>query len=357
MASLEHGMPSEVATGQESEFGLERPGMTATRFGTGKTITRVWSDRALGWYRLRPLMMDASGNGRAKWDALVRNTAHGSVPFWFSEVLPGTHHDLLCGPVGDGSRTCFPMPILGSASEVMVLKAGVPQGSGYTLHQAANLLSDDKYCAPVATADWGVNYGSRNLSTHSHFGPWSMSVEPGGSTACVFYPGIGGAEKVDVTPGDDITIMASVFDTKSGGRNFKFNALWYDGGGLANGTTYGGLMATTEGEWTILSATITATAGSAQAYFTLDDQTTDTSFFYVDAWAVAPGSYDRIHLPSLAPNVIEYTTAPAANVRTTSNATGVRLVRGRLDRDVQALSMLSPGHATPGTLEIMEEPE
>jgi hypothetical protein len=104
----------------------------------------------------------------------------------------------------------------------------------------------------------------------------------------------------------------------------------------------------------VVSVTATAPASTAYAATFIErNDTVGTDPFYVDCFALCPGDYDRWHLPSQAPGLIEFATAPASGARITATATGQRIARCRFEPGSR-WSMRSPGHASSRSIRAIE---
>jgi hypothetical protein len=359
MATIDYHMPTLVKISESSAFGSYRPGVEVVKAAIGESKTRTWSDYNQVSYEVRFEMLKQSEDGLKDLKWFMGSTAMQGA-FWFPEPITGDHFEMICGPLGDASRTCFPLPIYGTATNALAFVEDEIQMTGVTFHDAANMLAADKYAAvsgATDASDFLCVQGTDALQ--ENFGlatAMSIKVTPnGGGTGLQCYPVIPSAPAV--SPGDELTMIVAIYETKSAARSFNPGIYWYDSGDGFLGSSLAGGSAATSGEWTIYTHTATAPANTAKALPAFGEANNDTDVLFHDCWALAPGTYDRWHLPSSSPGVIELASAPALGERVTANASGTRVSRVRRSTPAHANEMYKPGHAIPSRMRLFEAVE
>lgn len=359
MARIEYSIPAAIAPTDGSAFGVYRPGVSVVGFDSGHSQSRIWSEHNLAVCEWRFDYVNASADSIARYEAFVRNVAIAGRPFWVIDPISGPHQGLLCGPLATGSRTTFPLPINGTASGVTVFLDGVPQlTSAYTIHGAANIVGDDTGGDGYAEADDAAKFTGANCSDAVvNFGVQGLSclqMSPtGGGNSDEYTIGYAG-----VVDGEIYTSLIAVLETKASPRNFAAHILWYNASKTGLTASIGTASAATTGSWVIYTETDDSLdSGAAYARVRVRCGTSDTDLWYADAFALCPGDYDRWHLPSESPNLIEFASAPADGVRVTAAATGKRMARVRADATSITWSKITTGHALPSRLRMYEEIE
>jgi len=108
---------------------------------SGGARLRDHQRRTLREYSIAPPMLDAASF--IDWRVFLEQVHAASGIAWVPETISGTHRDLLCGPITDGSRTTFALGVI-TPADVTVFVGGVPIDSAdYTLHQDAVPLQGD----------------------------------------------------------------------------------------------------------------------------------------------------------------------------------------------------------------------
>jgi hypothetical protein len=352
MADVAHTMPAAVLAKEGTTVGFARPGLQVTPFVSGRILTRDWHGYNIREYGIDPILFDASDTTLEEWETFWHQIDGGAEAGHVVEAISGTHRKLLCGGLGDGSKTTFPIPVVAPTS-VTVFVNGVPQeSSAYTLHTAANML-DDNYANPTDAGDYSDTNGSDEIVT---------GVSVSGLRCLKFTPdGVGSTEAianntgVSVSVGESYTALAACLETASSARNFRVGIRWYDSGPSYLSTSWGTNTASPTGTWTMYSSGANAAVASA-AYARPVVQcyaTGTTDICYHDCFAICPGDYTRWHLPSQAPGLIEFASAPAAGARITATATGQRATRCRFSPGT-SWSLSSPGHAAVRSINATE---
>jgi hypothetical protein len=356
VAQIEYNLPPEVLAEERSEYGFYRPGLVTTPGDFGYTLSRVWSEMNLRQYVARPIQMLHTGDGLKNIKRFIERTNIGTSPFWIKEQITGDHFNVPCGPSGDASRTCFPVPFYGSITNGIYMIDGVPQFSGYTVHSAANLLASDDAAIPTAAKATIVNGAGSDQSNFGIVSPGCLKVVPDTVSTCDAYL-TSTSDMAPVVVGNDYTAIIAVFETKSTPRNFTPGIRWYTAGGSFVSASNLLVLGTTEVGWNIFSYTATAVATAAFASPHISEPGASTTPWFTGAMSIAPASYDRWHLPSFAPNVLEFSSAVAAYGRVTASGSGFGMARCVGGETQLLMEMMSPGHAAPNRLTLREEIE
>ena len=353
MADIAHTVPASVAFLDGSEFGFTRPGIQVTPFISGRYLTRDWHGFNVATYDLMPALFDSSADTLEEWEAFWRQIGGGALAGYV--VDPGsathTHRDLLCGGIADGTKTTFPIPVV-SPTPVWVFVDGVKQSSGYGASVASNLLTD----AQAECSDSSI-YGDSNTT----------SVGEGGMSAaglsCIKTTHDGGANPTistsSITTGlsasKKYTAAASILATNSSAQNYRVNVWWYESDDTYISNTLGSDVSVQASDgWTVVSDEHTSPALSAKARVAIQRNDTDgTDAFYLDCVTLNRGDYNRWHLPSVSPGLIEFDSAPSSGARITVNAEGQRVTRCRFEPGTR-WSMSAAGHASVRSIRATE---
>jgi hypothetical protein len=356
MASVEHNLPAEILAEDKSSQGLYRPGLSMTPSEEGYSLTRVWSDMNLRSYELSPIMLDANDDGLRNMKHFLKQTTLGTSPFWLKEQVTGQHFGVPCGGLGDASADCFPIPFYGSITDPVILIDEVPQLSGVTIHSAANMLPDAT-AIPTTTTSFILNGAEANQANFGLVAPYCTKITPDTVSTCRWYVPSADSNGAAVTVGNDYTVIVAIHETKASARNFRVGLRWYDATPAYLSTSRHAGEAATYGAWKVFSYTATAPASTAWVVPEIQEPGADADPWFVGAAAICPASYDRWHLPSFAPNIAEFSSAPATGERITASGEGTALARCVLGRSVSEWSMISPGHATIRRIIANEEVE
>jgi hypothetical protein len=352
MADVAHTIPANVKLKDGSRFGFVRPGLQVTPFASGQFLTRDWYGYNVRQYEIDTTLFDSSGTVLEEWETFWHHIDGGATAGFVMEPISQTHRDLLCGVLGDASKTSFPVPAY-NPSSVTILTDGVPEeSSAYTLHTAANLMSSDTYALAHAGSVSVSNGTDATVYGLSIVGTYCAKVTPDTVGACLAFPP-GAANGASVSVGDVYTAIIPVFEPKSSPRSFTPSIRWYSDVPTYLSSTSGSAVAATFGEWTIYSVEGTAPASSAYALPAIQEPGATTDPWYIGAWGVAPGDYDRWHLPAQCPGVVEFSSAPSDGARITATATGKRITRCRFEPGT-SWSLTSPGHAAARSITATE---
>ena len=350
MADVAHTVPASVVYLEGSNFGLSRPGIQVTAFASGKMLTRDWSGHNLRQYDLAPAMFASTDDTLEEWETFWKQIDGGASAGYIVEPVSGTHRDLICGALADGTQTTFPLPALAPTSTV-IYKDGVFT-SGYTIHLAANLLTDAQAECGDAN-DFTAADASISARAVSCDGLGAIRVLPDGGAKPSVYSE---TRTSGISTGEDYSCVGAVLASTT--HNYNAAIYWYESDDSFISVSDGSdVSVSANGEWSVMSVTATAPALAAKARGSLRrNNTVGTDVFYMDCLALIPGDYTRWHLPSVAPGLIEFVAAPASGSRITATATGKRITRCRFEPGTR-WSLSSAGHASARSIVATEWPE
>jgi len=324
MPEIAHALPASILVLEGSGFGIEYP-IDPSPITTGPQVARTWGDFGRRTYDLRPQSFNAAT--LAEFETFLHHVAGGFC--FIPEPRSDTHYNAPCGALADGTCTTFPVPVIDPSSVTVYADGVAVNPADYTLHQAANLVAEaSAECS--STAAMNPTNATRAIAAGvAYEGTSSAQVTPNGGSLPAVKP-------TDLSEGivasDIITVVGFMLATAASAQNYRAQLQWFTSGSSWNGTTNQSNVSIEAGAWRVLSVTGTAPANTAQATIQIQrNNSSGTDDFYVDALAVCPGDYDRWHLPSQSPGLIEFDTAPAAGVRVSATATGKYLARCRLD--------------------------
>ena len=353
MPQIEHALPADVTPLEGAKQGVYRPGLVTTRTDYGVGLSRVWSEYNLRSYEWTPSLFTSTSDDLEELEWFLHHVGVGS-PFWVVEKLTGKHPRLVLSPLGDGSADTIALPISGATTGLAVFAGGVPTGA-YTQHTTANLLTNSEAeCSDQS--EWSdPNSTLANRTGVCCDGNEAVKVTPDGANNPVV---TAVTSTAGLTAANTFTGMAAILNTSATTRQWRVSINWRTTADADISTTDGTLTNCPQGDWTIITVSGTSPALTAKARLKITrNENTDVGVFYFDCTAINPGEYDRWHLPSRAPNLIEFTTAPTANQRVTAYAEGIRMARCRLDQTQVGWTLLSPGHTRPGRLVMHEQVE
>lgn len=331
MADIAHVLPSTISLHPRFSMGLFRPGVQTVNYRNGRSHSRDYGSYTYKTYAIHPSIFTTDNALLAEWEAFWDQINGGEDEAYIMEPLTLAHKLVPCGPITDGTRTCFPTNIVDLAGETVYVD-GLPISSDdYTLHSAANVLSDDKYCVPTAVGDFTTNSGTETISAHTLFGASSLKISQAGVATHYVYPN----DTITAAEGDTLTASVWIYETKASGRPLAIGFYWYTAADALIGSSVPVTADVPQYVWTNKSYTATAPATTAYARMRLTCGAVTTGTYYATGFSASPGDYDRLWLPSVAPAVIEFDTAPAANSRVYVSGTGQRITRCRFDLDTR----------------------
>jgi hypothetical protein len=327
MPQIIRHLPTFVKVLQTSTIFQENPGLQIGARGWAPTQARYWGGFEAREYDLAtgPLTQAQL----SEFHAVLDQIGGGLVAITEGESV--FHRELLCGPgIADGSRTTFTVPLV-SGSSVTPFQDGVPMSTGYTFHASANLIpSDGMADGSDATLLNSAGATDTDASGFALEGLESVKVSPtGGANVRQWIAGI----QIPVTAAEEYTGQAWVRLTNASAQNYRLILWWYESDQtyITNSNSGDFSLDAADG-WAALFQTVTAPA--LAAWVLIDVQRNDTSGtdpFYVDCYSVAPGDCESWHLPSVAPGLLEFDTAPAEGTVISANGTGKRWARCHLE--------------------------
>jgi len=350
MADVAHTVPAVITALDGSTFGFERPGLQITPFDAGPHRSRDWLGYNLRTYELDPSLWQSSTTALEEWSTFWHHIDGGGGVGYIVEPVSETHRDLVCGGLGDGSKTTFPIPVV-SPSSVTVFVDGVPQeSSAYTIHSAANLL-DDAAAIGADADEYTTTDGTDSAVTGVSFDGLScIKVVPDGGAK----PLIRTTDYGTVTATESYTAVAACIATASSAQDYRATITWYTGASVYISVLAGSDVSVTAGDWAVVSGTLTAPATAEHAHPGCQrNDTVGTDTYYADCFAVCPGDYDRWHLPSQSPGLVEFASAPAAGARITATATGCRVSRCRFEPG-SSWRVTGAGHSASRSVRAVE---
>jgi hypothetical protein len=355
MADIAHALPAIVTVLDGSSFGFDRPGMQQTAFISGRYLSRDWHGYNVREYELDPSIWQSGTTALEQWSAFWHHINGGADEGYIVEPLSETHRELICGGLGDGTKTTFPVPVYGGSS-VTVFVDGLPQeSSAYTFHAKANLHLYDTGAHPSSTDDYGIEGESNTIAISTGVAATGLSsakVTAGGTAPALAKVSATAGHKSPVTAGETYTIVCPVLATAASNQ-YKLGIRYYTAANAYVGVDASSALNTTAGTWTVLSFSAAADATSAYATTVVYQNATEADVFYVGGFALCPGDYDRWHLPSQCPGLVEFAAAPASGARITATATGRRIARCRFEPGSR-WSRSAASHATSRSIRAIE---
>jgi hypothetical protein len=351
---IEHNFPTTVKVLDDSDFGIARPGQDSTRSKGGTKWTRNWSE-----FARRSLNLNFSRRKTAAevdaFEAFLIRVANAGAKFRVALPVSTVLDQLVCRPLADGTVTSFALPVTGSVTDLAVFAAGVfVDPSDYTVHDAANLVSDALATASDAALFSATNATVALLEPHYAVPGGCIKVTPSSASVQVDVVPVSG-QRVSASPGDELTAHVAV----DGAEAAKAGVQFYNSGGTVISTSVAATAtAGTPGTWLCSTVTATApalTASAAPIARIASTAGTDPVFF--DAFGLAPGDYETWHLPSVSPVLVVFGTAPGATLDVkaiTAAGTGLPLFRCVMDSN-SPQRRRSPGKALPISVTLMED--
>lgn len=349
MADIAYCLPAGIRFSQDARIGFTRPGVDRNS-GFGPAQSRGWGNRSMRTYSLPLNQFNKSGDLLEEFLTFWDQIGGGGRVGYIMEPVSAVHYDLSCGPLGDGVRTTFPIPVQ-DPSDVLIFKDGVIQTSGYTVHARANVINDDDIaaCNVTSTTTVRASQATGSVVDHSKEGLHSVYALVADSGI----PYVWNAHNTaPVTAANDYTGVAAFCSEVASSIRVELYA--YNN---TTSTDYddGTYVTTVAGNWHVSSHTFTMPEYTDNLVVRVAEVISQNDVnYYVDCLAVCPGDYDRWHLPSQAPGLVEFDTAPASGVRITANATGQRITRVRFSSN-PTFNLTGAGHAQfSGRLEAQE---
>jgi len=318
---IAHTVPAALKMRVGSAFSDAAPGFHLTTFDTGPVLAREWFRGQLAGYTFTPVIGSASALEELRW--WLRHVRSAAGITWVVEPISRTHPPVLSGPLTDGTMTTFCAGMM-APSTVAAWVGDEYQDGGYTVRAASNLLTDDQANVVAGTTGLEV-YGTTTIArsvAHAFDGVASIWCKPAGSQ-----PNIGAKVTAATAPavvsGRDYTARASF----RGAGTMAVSITWLDSSRDVLSTE---AAVTATGSATAdVDVSITAEAVASAEYAAVNAyRTTDSAAgFFVGCLGLAPGDYSTWHLPSAAPGLLEFATAPATRKRIAVLGTGQRVTR------------------------------
>lgn len=350
MTAIAHTVPASVKMLDGASFGEMTPGFQVTSFETGPSLAKAWFDGQLGmWQWAVPVRTAAQLLELRAWLRHVRAAAGVT---WVVEPISWAHPELVIGPLTDGTRYTYHAGMMAPADEA-VFVGGAYQDGGYTLRAVANLLTDNQANVTVATTGLEA-FGTTTIARSTDFafdGTTAIWCKPAGSQ-----PNIGAKITSAAAIAAAATRKYTAMATFRGAGTMALSITWLDSGKgvLSTETAVTGTGSTTSN----LTLTLTATAPASTEYAIVNAyRTTDSALgFWIGCLALNCGDYDTWHLPSQAPGLVEFASAPATRQRVTVAGTGARVARCIM-MPTNTWAVRSPGNVFPGSISLREAPE
>lgn len=358
VGTIAQALPASIAVAPGSNWGSSRPLKYVTgASGNGYIIDEV--RRNLRSYTLAPKML-TSASALFDFEQYFRRIMNAGGIAWIPEVYSSTHYGLLCGPLADGTRTTFSIGVMDS-SAVTIFVDGIPQDSSTYTIAKANLIPDD-YIANPADADNFTEFNANNYieTNHTLFGTTSLRIEPTGGGTTRVEQKAATTNMAPVVEGRTYMHMQAFYEPLATPRtlSWSFGTRYYDAT-KAFGSKTTGTREIAPQTWQLHVRSVTipdATPDIAYALTYSLEGTTDSTTYYHDCFGIAPGTYDTWHLPSQAPDVVEFDSAPSAGSVITATATGKRVTRCRISRD-NSWTYDSIGNVSVRKIKAEETPE
>lgn len=353
MARNEIAFPEALPLATPFDFGFVSASVGVdSPLGGGQQGT-AWEERLRSTYRLQPAFFGHTTTKLETYQAFLHDIALGARPFWLRETISRAHRRLLCGPLADGTRTTFPISCMAPTS-VTVLNAGAPVTSGYTVHAVANVLTDNQHSAASSISDLEASDANCTIARETAIAPvgtTSVKVTPVSSVGNI------GFQQVDWYPVAATVTELTAIISFLGAGTFQAVIMWFDEffGWLSSSSAN---VTGDTSAWVTQSVTATAPASAVYAKIQAFRTTTSANVWYAGALALNRGDYDRSHLPSRAPGLVEFTAAPTDGNRIEAHATGYKLAHCMVDpRAIGATGLTgrSPGNVWPGAIPITEQ--
>lgn len=250
--------------------------------------------------------------------AFLRHVRGRLNPFWVVEPRPAStdgyyHQDVLVG-WGDASATAFHFPFYGTPTGSLLVD-GVE--ATQTNLGAANQLTDAQASPGTGLTGLVVVNGSAAITASrlkSYHGQESVLVTP---TGALTNYGVR-TTNTAASPGDELTAIGWASGALT---SLKVRLQWVDGGGSPVGNDDSTGTTATAAGWTGVSVTATAPASTAAVQVYVYQVTSLNEKFWVDCIGLCPGPYSDWWLPSVAPQVIEFSSAPGSAAKITASTT------------------------------------
>jgi hypothetical protein len=276
----------------------------------------------------------------------VKHTRQVICPFWVLEPWI-EEHSTLCGGPGDGSMTTFVLPIRSYSSIYGIYDDNVFVDSySYTLHPTANFMSNDNE-ANFATSvgSWAGYLGSTTVARYlgdAVDGRACLKVTQSATANS------GAAKTLNAVAGDSDYTFHAFF---KGSGTFKI-AVTENGTGTPTTTSTG--ITGDPSAWQQESVAVSTVSDSTYVTIKLIRVESTAATWFTACVGYALGDNVRWFLPSVAPSLVEFDTAPANGSRITAVGKGYLMTRVAIDRGGFDWAREVVGHAVPRPVNCME---
>lgn len=356
---LAHSLHPDLYIADGADEGLARQGQVRSNILLGEQQVRDFSIKSRRVFTVALTELNASNNRLAMFEAFLDQTGLGNEVFWLHLPVSRKHRDLYCGPQGNGSRTVFPYPLTQSSGEVITVGGEPKPSSDYTLHAAANVVSDEQASPEGGTTSEveTISSPSSTISVIYGIAKWGIACYKGVPAGSASGHGLqvknDSTYRVPVSASTDYRVAAAILDLEA--ANWRTEVQFYTSGGAPTGSQVNGdNTACSASAWTWIEDTMTSPADAATALIRVARQATSDKTWYVDCLATIPDEFDRWWYPSSAPGLIKFSSAPASLARVIAAATGELVVPVRLAQSGSGWSLVEIGHAVPQSLQLIE---
>ena len=354
MATIEHVLPADLKPLDGAGEGVFRPGLRISQSATGHSSSNDWFEYNLRSYAWSLARFGSSTTKLQQWQAFLKNTRSGGDACWIKEALPGIDPEAVLSPLADASRTSWVFPFEATPTDVSIMGERVYLPADYTLHDAANILTDAQANAVGGVTTGMDDYGAVSIASVAYpvaDGLTSFRVTPDAAAANL------GLETT-TRPACDASQIYTFFAAFRGTGDVRLDGKLYNSGGTAVGSTASDTGTMTEDGWTILTSEHVGHADAVTAYLSAYRTTSADTIFHVACLGIIPGDLTQWFLPSSAPMVLEFATAPATRTRITATGNGTRIVRCRMQAQRGSRwQRVSPGTAESAKFSAFEELE
>ncbi len=343
--SVEHVLPIDLA--DRLTEGVTKPDVVVKRFETGGRMSRFWSEYNLATYRGRLIDMDFSSTDIINLKAFLDHIQLQARPFWLIEPYVEEHKSVRCGGLADGTQTTFIVPIREYISIYGIYEnEAYISPPSYDIRASSNLVADDDTANAVEAIGDMVKEGaggtiSRDLGD-SLDGPACfkrVQTAAANNGMKIAAQSLSGSTKY--------TFHAFV----KGIGTFKIRIIQNDSGDettLSTGITGSATV------WQQETVTIITEAGTTAAEFQLIKVEAVTTTWFGACFGVAQGDNEKWFLPSVAPPLVEFASAPTEGGRVTASGNGKRMSRVALDSSGFSWSRRIVGHVYPQSFQATE---
>ena len=351
-------MPIDLRPLDGSTQGVYRPGLEVTQFDSGYYGSRDWFEYNMRSYSWRMSLFGSDTTKLAQYQAWLEHVRMGGGAAYVREALEDTAQRVL-SPLGDGSRTSWVLPVRSGATVNGVLSTldGFYDATDYTTHNAANLLTDDQANAVDGTTG-ATAYGTCTIAQAEY--PVASGLTSFRVTHASAQATTGVQTTVATRPAVDTEQEYTFFAAFRGTGGVRVLGQFYDSGGTQTpaATNYTNTGTMTETGWTIVTVQATSPADAAKAHIAASRSTSSDATFHIGCLGIIPGDLETWFLPSEAPMVIEFDTAPSSRARVLAGIEGTMMSRCRLMGGASSgWNLTSPGHARGAGLKAFEELE